>query len=475
MASFKEFGEVIEDSQPGFKEFGTLVTEAAPLAREKKPSLPRALAKQAAIGVAEGAIATPGDILSLLGVNIPGPLPGELARIEAGFEQPELLPFLADDDLAPPAAGLPTSETIKSLLSLFGVQTEPEGVAERTARRVGGGLGAGALFGAGPLGTAALGAAAIPGQLVEEVAGPGAGIAAEFVSLLAPGAFAKKLMPRRAQKPLVETAKRVGIEERQLAPLLKDKKSVRLLGRFANKGPKAQAYLSDIREGLGNAYGVLKEEAVKAGSLSPREQRGIARGMHRVEKNLGKSLVGTEKEQVLKAVRSLRDQVVSGKATGADLIDYWQEVNASINWNKVRGGKKQLAEVKTVLRSALENISPQLLNDFENVNKLYGNLSNLAASLKPGKIDEWISLVKKLEVIGPAITGNVTGAVKGLGAVVVEEAAQKAILRYMMSPRTNNILKKAVTLTNQGKTNQAQQLLRNLEKNLRRELEAEEA
>lgn len=451
-------------TEESFQEFGRAVEGTAPLSAKKTPSRARNIAKQAAIGAAEGAIGTPGDVLSLVGLNSPGALPGEQARYEREFENPELMPFLTEDDLAPGGGGIPTSESIRKLLSLFGVKTEPEGVVERVARRAGANVGAGALTGAGAAGIAGLGAAAVPGQLVEEVAGPWAGLGAELLSLLAPGAFAKTLVPSKAKQPLLESAKRVGIEEKNLAPLLKGEKTVRSAGKFAKKGRRAQKVLSDIQEGLGEGYEVLKNSPEMKVPLSPGETKNITRQIEKVQKKLGKSLKGTDKEKVIEAVADLRSKVEGGRLNAADLVDYYQEINAQINWNAVKGGKKRLAEVKEALVKGIKDASPEVAKDFQSLNTLYSNYKNLEKTLNPGRLQDIIDLSKGLEILGPIIRGNFSALMSGVKLATGTELAQRGLLRYLTSPRTNNMLKKAFNLTNEGKIAQAQIILRKLEK-----------
>lgn len=477
MAKFQEFGEIIEES-PGFEEFGEIIEsgeegERVPI---RTGAVGKDVAKQAALGLAEGAITSPGDILSLLGLSPSEVLPGEAAATEAQRVAPlEQLPALVDDDIIPRYSGLLTSEKLEGLLDLLGVSAEAETAPGRFAKRAASNIGAGALFGAGLPALAGLAGAGLAGQGVEEVAGPGAGLAAELLTLLGPGAFRAGPVTRKAKELASVAERRGGMAPSATVPLERGEAATRGLGKFAKKGKFAREAMAELDRGLGQTYTSIIEEGRELGSLTRGESTNLRKGIQKVRTNLGKSLKGTDKEKVIEAITDLETKAASATLNPGDLIDYFQEINSSINWKSVRGGKKRLAELKNVIGDSLKDASPELYRDFLATNELYGKFKILQGALKPTRFDDFLGMAEALPIFSQLAHGNIPGALAAAKYTAGAEVGRRALTRWMLSGRTQNKFKKVMDLTNKGKIQEAQVLARRIQEEMKRSLPDEKS
>jgi hypothetical protein len=135
--------------------------------------------------------------------------------------------------------------------------------------------------------------------------------------------------------------------------------------------------------------------------------------------------------------------------TPEHLINFWQDVNQSVDWRKVGGGKKALSELKQPILDTLKKTSPGLAEDFQITNELYSKYANISKKLKPDVID---SFVNKAEVMGlaPAAVAFATGNPLPLKAVGSEIAVRYLTREMLVNPYFQTIAGKLVNNFNAG-------------------------
>jgi len=69
---------------------------------------------------------------------------------------------------------------------------------------------------------------------------------------------AKKISPKPSQREAVDFLRKKGLSEKAIAPLIKEEKTIRRLGKFSHKGQRVIDRLKETHEKLGSGYDELK-------------------------------------------------------------------------------------------------------------------------------------------------------------------------------------------------------------------------
>lgn len=446
---------------------------------ETKPRKYTGVAKQAALGGAKGLLGSYGNILDLFGAQPEGILPGEqtrrelesdiLDKIEKGHKPSvgEIL-MLSDDELAPAYSKLPSSEDVEKLAQMLGIHTEPQSAPERFAQRIGEAVGSAGAFGGGPGVTAALAGGALAGQTAEELGAP-ASIATgvEIGSALLPGGLKKALSPKsKVLKDLVKKGRAAGLTESELTPLVQGEKKLRSLSKVARKGTKTEKLFSQIESKLGDSYQGIKINASKLPMLNLEQSEGLLEGMGKVNKDLRTTLkAAPDKESAIKFIEGAMENIRNRGVNPEELIGFWQDINQSVNWNAIRGGKKSLAELKKPILEALKTSSPELASDFEITNQLYSKFKKASKALKPDIIDKWLLKGE----IGAVALGIGTGNLNLLKKVAAESALRTLSREMLINPRLQNISNKMLKAVRNNKPVAISQLAKHAKNILEKE------
>ena len=183
MTNQAEFGVFVdESSQTGEEEFGVFADAEE---TSQGPSRIKDVAKQVPVSAAKGGLGAWGNLAEFLGIQSKnqGPTPGQQARYKMQSDILEKMNrgeklsageilMLSDDDIAPEASRLPTTDDVSEMFEMLGINPEAETEIGRiVGKGVEGGAGAAAFGAGGPLaGLAALGGSA--GETIRELGGP---------------------------------------------------------------------------------------------------------------------------------------------------------------------------------------------------------------------------------------------------------------------------------------------------------------
>lgn len=364
--------------------------------------------------------------------------------------------MLSDDDVIPSFSRLPTSKEIKSTL---GEGKTPLGrVASRGAEVVGEAL----ATGGGPRVLAFSGGSGLAGQSIREGGGSeGLASAVEIVGPIASSGISKKLVPSSgASKKIVEAGRKVGLSENQITPLIQGEKKIATLSKVARKGDKTKKLFSSIKEDLGNSYDTIKKSPAGQSKISDAGGVKLSQRFSDIKNDLQKTLKPSPDKQA--AIDFISDASKKAKikgATGEDLVNFWQDINKSVNWNSIDGGKKQLARLKQPILEALEGISPELAKDFDMTNQLYSKYAQVAKKLKPDMVD---AIINKSEIL--AIPVSALSLVQGnpfaLKALAAESAIRTLSTEMLINPYFQNISSKLVKNFNQGSVKSISEIMK---------------
>jgi len=440
-------------------------------------SPPQGPIKQAAKAAAGSAIGLPGSLLELGRLQTSQALPGEqaqyqreselLEKIQQGYKPSFLeLLTLSDDDILPRYHSLPTPERIEKALG----QAEGE-EASPLAQRVGRGIGAG-LVGGGLPGALRFGGAGAIGHAVEKATGsPLAGLGAELFTGISPDllrGFAKKVVPPASLKAVADQAKKVGLTDEQTTALLKSKDFQKAVGKWVRRGKKAEELGEGSLKTLGKAYKTLKNSAGAQKSLPTAATRDLVSSIRETMGSVGRNVnLPTKTKRALEYLNdSLFNMEVNG-ATGEELMNWFQSLNQEINWKTIKESDRILASVKKPIIGALDQISPRLGEEFSFINNLYARGKNLAKALEPGALDTLADLGEMAELV----KGIATLSLKDIKAYAGAKLFRRGAQSILSSPRLYGIQRKIIKALNEGKGQQALNLARRVEEELRPEAE----
>ena len=378
-----------------------------------------------------------------------------LSKIKSG-EKPTLaeLMDLQSGDL-PEASRLLTSKDIESDIEAatgVGEGKTPAGrIAGQGARFAGEGVGTG---GGSAKTLAVLGASGLAGQSVRELGGPeelASGI--EIAAPLLQGAVSKKLLPKAGSEAenIVNAGRKIGLSEKQITPLIQSPTKTNIVSKLARKGEKTQKLFGSIKEKFGDSYEAIKDSASAKTALPLSEKSVLKQKFVDISRDLEKTLAkSTDRKGALEFVNEAIDTLQKrAVVTPEHLISFWQDVNKSVDWNKISGGKKALTRLKKPVLEAMEQISPQLAKDFELTNKVASKYYEISKKLKPDLID---SFLNKAEVvsIGPSIIALAAGNPWAFSSLASESAVRYLATEMLTNPYFQNLSRKLVTNINQG-------------------------
>jgi hypothetical protein len=456
--SFPQFGEIVEEKTPKLEEFGEIVGEEEKLLpkyfqdNRYLKRIPRIFGQQ----VLKGGLGTYGDILDLLRAQPKERLlPGQEALAKAETKVPEsVLPFLQEEDIAPQYARLPSGEEIGKIIG----ELTPETAPERFAKRAGRALGGGAAFGVGGAPLAGLAAASVPGQMVVELGAPEwVGDIVEIASFLGPAAFKKGLVPRADQEKFVNYARSQGLTDSEITGLLQGEKKLATLSKLAKKTGKAEKQIAQIESKLGDAYQGIKQEASKFGHLSGEQSGKLADEFGGVLKDLRTTIkAAPDKAMATKFIEDAIENLINRGTTPEELVNFYQDINASVNWNAIKGGKKQLAALKEPIIEALRKTSPELAEDFTLTNELYSKFKNFSKALKPHQIDKILDLGE----LGSFLYGLGTMNPAALKGFAIGEGGRHLMRELLINPRFQSMSRKILSSLKSNNIAQASQIAR---------------
>ena len=408
----------------------------------------------------QGFAGTYGNILDLLGQTKENLTPGMKARFEREFHNP----LESETSEFQDYARLPTSEDIGAgIKELTGVG-EGETPAGRIAGRGAEFVGGAAAIPVGLTGKAATTAigAGITGQTIREAGLPEeAATASELILSLLPGAIQKKLIPSSSEgKKLAEAGRLIGLTEKEITPLVQGERKISTLSKIARKGGKTKELFGSIKEKLGDSYDSLKTSPIAQERISPKQTSSLIRKFVDIETDLGKTLQPSpDKESAIKFVQSATEKLINNGATSEELVNFWQDINKSVKWNSISGGKKALAKLKEPILETLKEVDPNMANKFEMTNQLYSKYANVAKALKPDLVESFATKAEMMTVL-PAALGLVNGN-PWVFAGLASEAGIRTLAREMIiNPYFQNVAKKLVINMNSGSSSGIQSTMK---------------
>lgn len=224
----------------------------------------------------------------------------------------------------------------------FEPQTPGERIAERGAELFGSGLGMGQF-------APSLAVSGVVGQGMRELGAPEPlASLAEIATPFASAALSKSFNAlSAADKALVKTAQNAGLSESQIGAIMKTPKWQKTLANYSSKSSTAEQKVRQAFDKLGDVYSDLKIQGRKYGRFSPNNTQRLIDKWEDVLDDLQRTHRPSPDKQA--AIGYIEDALEDVRNFGSDpekIINTLQDVNSVVNWNAIKGGKKQLAALK---------------------------------------------------------------------------------------------------------------------------------
>lgn len=360
--------------------------------------------------------------------------------------------LLTEDSDSPGFGRFPTSQDVqKGIKALTGVG-EGKTSAGRIAGRGAEFLGEGIATGGGLKALGTLAASGTVGQSLREAGLPeSVATGVEIGGSLIPSAIQGKVVPRNSEaNALAEAGRKIGLTEKQIAPLVQGEQKTALLSKVARKGSKTKERFASIKESLGDSYQTIKNQVSTMGQVSSKDRTSLINNFTDIKNDLSKTLKASpDKEAAINFIQDAIDKVSKKGATPEELINFWQDINKSVKWNSIQGGKKSLTRLKEPILEVLTNVAPEAAKDFELTNQLYSKYSQIAKKLKPDLVD---SFINKAEIL--AIPASGLALAQGnpwvLASLGTENALRLLGREMLINPYFQNLGNKLVKNFNQG-------------------------
>lgn len=348
----------------------------------------------------------------------------------------------------------------------FEPQTPGERIGERGAELFGAGLGMGQV-------APSLAASGVAGQGLRELGAPEpVASLAEIATPFASAALSKSFNAlSAADKALVKTAQNAGVTESQIAAIMKTPKWQKTLANYSSKSSAAEQKIRQTFDKLGDVYADLKLQGREYGRFSPNNTQRLIDKWEDVLDDLQRTHRPSPDKQA--AIGYVEDALENIRNFGSDpekIINTLQDVNSVVNWNAIKGGKKQLAALKEPAVALLKKEVPAIANEYENTNKLYGKSVELAKALSPSTLEELIGQGKVGSVALGLATFQPNLLYKALGFV----AGRKAVEQMLFSPRFNAMGKKMFAALKKNDRALANRILQDFTKAVKEEFPDQE-
>lgn len=325
-----------------------------------------------------------------------------------------------------------------------------EGFAEKALER-GGRIAPYAITGGGNVAAQAL-RSALAGFLGEGAKEAGlpewAQALAELPAFAAPS-FAKTIIPKGSQKELVEGARKLKLSEQEITPLIQGEKKTNILAKLSPRRGRTKKLLDKSYKALGNVYDRFDNIPSATKEISPGASRKVLESINEKMKDFPAAL--------RKVVQDDLTDLIEQPITGSSLINFFKDLNYNIG-----KGHNALGILKEPIFKALEDISPELAQDFRLTNKLYAKYATISNKLKPSLVSDLYSAGEAVRLLMGLSMGNLPL----IAEIIPEHGARLLSRELLLNPRLQNLSKKMLNALNEGKNAAANQFLKSYLKEL---------
>lgn len=277
----------------------------------------------------------------------------------------------------------------------------------------------------------------------------GVGISAPSV---AKAAVSKTLKPSRSQKAVVDFLKDKGFTDKEITPIIQDKKKLSWLSKGAMKYEEKAPWLKGIQNKLGGLFEDIRAKGQSGGYLEGQALKDFEDKFFKIADNLPKR----HRRLIEKEIEELQNHPIDFTA----LHDFNIAVNDVVK--AATGGKSSIGKLKEATHQAQKSLNPELFKELRMTDEAYSKLMNFTDKMTT---KNWQNLVN-LGQAGHALYGMLTLNPVALKAAGIAAAGRYGLRQVLSNPRLQNIHSKMWDAFLKNKTSQALKLAEILEKEI---------
>jgi hypothetical protein len=308
-----------------------------------------------------------------------------------------------------------------------------------------GAVGAGkvtpALLGPGSLAVkgAVLGTGALTEALdLSEGQKLGANLTIPALTSIIQSIVSKRYIPPKGEAThLYEEGKRLGMTDKELAPILATEGQVERHGRMASSVPKTRKSFEQTGEVLGNVIEDMQNRPANLQMLPHAEQTALLTDLRMQRHNIQKrshALSPEEKSAVTFLDEAIKD-IENNGATNRQLIGTWRSVN------KAGANKRDIQAIKEPLLKAIGSTDQQLATDLVATNKLYSRYIKNLKEINPSQFNSFIDAGELQQLLGAVFTGNPQSLGKQVLQIASLGTARKISSLVLTDPRAQSLVR----------------------------------
>jgi len=235
----------------------------------------------------------------------------------------------------------------------------------------------------------------------------------------------KALRPSSKQKDIVDFLKSKGLPDKDITPIIQDKKKLAFLSKAASKYEKKDPWLRGIKNKLGDVFEDIRAQGKQAGYLEKDQLRNF-------EEEFNNKLDKVPR-MYRRLIQKEVDDLMQNPIDFTELHDFNKAVNAIVG--DVQGGKAAIGILKEPIEKAQKEISPSLFRDLQKTNESYAKLHNFTDKMTKKNWDNLVNLGQ----VGQALYGLLTLNPAALKATVSLAATKHSVKNMLTNPRLQNI------------------------------------
>lgn len=254
----------------------------------------------------------------------------------------------------------------------------------------------------------------------------------------------KSLLPAPKQKNMVEFLRSKGLSDKDITPIIQDKKKLSFFSKAASKFEKRDPLLKGIQEKVGGIYEGIRDVGKKAGYLEGKELLDFENAFNEKLQKVPRMYRGLIQKEV--------DDLMRNPIDFTELHDFNKAINAIVG--DVEGGKAAIGILKDPIQKAQARMNPSLYSELKQTDKAYSQLMDFTDKMTKKDIDTLVSLGE----VGGLLYGALTLSPKTLGTAATKMALKPAAQKILTNPRFQNVHRKMWQEFLKGKIPQALKL-----------------
>jgi hypothetical protein len=260
----------------------------------------------------------------------------------------------------------------------------------------------------------------------------------------------KALRPASKQAKIVDFLKGHGLSEKDIVPIIQDKKKLSFLSKAANKFEKQDPWLRGIKEKLGGIFEGIREKGSKGKFLEKEALFKFEDDLQDQLQKVPRMYRGLIKKEV--------EDLMNNPINFTELHDFNKAINAIVR--DVEGGKAAIGILKEPIEKAQKALNPELYGELKSVNEVYSKLYNFTDKMTKKNWDALLSFGQA----GGALMGALTLNPALLKTAGIAAAGRYTAKKLLSSPRLQNIHLKMWDAVLNNKIPQALKLMELFEK-----------